>query len=250
MISLPAARYVLPVFAALLSLSGAVRAQTSDTLTLDLDALIAEALAENPDLRALRLEAEALATRPDQVSELPDPTVNFGYRPLAIGDLSGAAPAHLSVQQAFPFPGKRRLDREIAERAAEVSALTAEEQALELVYLLRVSYFELWRIQEQDRLIRQFQEQVADFEQSAARQYEVGTGLQQAILKAQLEQNTLARRRLDLAAERRRHLERLARLTNRPALASDPAALADPVAAPERPAADQPLPARPESNAP
>src|SRR5690606_10382373 len=47
-----------------------------------------------------------------------------------------------------------------------------------------------------------------------------------------LEKTTLARHRLDLSAERRMHLERLARLTNQPALAANFVAVAPPARTP------------------
>lgn len=189
---------------------------------LDLESLVREAMAANPLLRAARLEAAAMATRPRQVSALPDPSASASYRPFAVGGVDGLVPGQVMVEQMIPYPGKRRLAGEAAAFEAERVAHEAGELALELAYEVRDAYYELFRIQEQDRLVQAFQAQLDAFEQAAAAKYEVGTGTQQAILRAQLERTALARQRLDLAAERRMQAERLARLTDRPGLAADP----------------------------
>ncbi len=188
---------------------------------LDLPSLLAEAQTNNPSLRAMQTQARAMATRPRQVSALPDPTIMAGYRPLAIAGVDGSLPATVQAQQMIPYPGKLRLMGEVATFGAEVAERQTDVLALDLDYQIKEAYYELFRIQEQDRLIAAFQEQLEGFEEAAAAQYEVGQGLQQAILKAQLEKNALARKRLDFAAMRRLLVERLARLTNRPTLALD-----------------------------
>jgi len=185
---------------------------------LHLNTLIAEALAANPLLAAGRLEAEAMATRPAQASALPDPSAMAGYRPFAAGGVDALVPSQLRFQQMIPYPGKRRLAGQSATYSAEAAARDADALALEIVFAVKHAYYELYRIQQHDRLIDTFQEQLDAFEEAAAVKYEVGRGAQQEILKAQLERNTLARRHLALLAERHTQLERLARLTHRPGL--------------------------------
>lgn len=188
-------------------------------ISISLDSLLAQ-VEQNPTLHAMRLEAEALATRPNQVSALPDPSVMAGYRPLAIRSASGIAPAEVMVQQMLPHPGKRRLDAEAAALGAEAAQQDANAAALDLALAVQEAYYELYRIQQQDRLSEEFTLRLRDFEEAAAVRYEVGKGPQQAILNAQVERLALERRRLDYAAARRTQLEQLARLTNRPDLAS------------------------------
>ncbi len=195
-------------------------AASADFHVLRLDELLDEVREANPTLQAARLEAAALATRPAQVSALPDPSFGLSYRPFAVSGIDGVVPGKLALQQMIPFPGKLRLAGEAAAYGAEMAAWDTGELLLDLTYQVQESYYELFRLQEQDQLIQQFQDQLGDFERAAAARYEVGAGMQQAILKAQLERTTLARRRLDLAAMRRMHLERLARLTNQPDLAA------------------------------
>lgn len=240
----PLLRIALTVlFAGIIFTPDAARAaamQPDTTIAvLELNALIAEARENNPVLRAMRIEAEAMATQPRQVSALPDPTVMAAYRPFAIGGIDGALPSGVQARQMIPYPGKRRLAGQAAEYGAEVAYHEASTMAYDIEYQIKEAFYELYRLQEQDRLIAEFQEQIKGFEEAATVKYEVGSGMQQSILKAQLEKNTLARKRLDIAAVKRDLVARMARLVNRPDLAAQPVLL-------ERPALGFTDPASPE----
>ncbi|MEX0747024.1 MAG: TolC family protein [Rhodothermales bacterium] len=191
-------------------------AQAQQVLTLE--SLLEEVHSTNPSLLAARLNAEALATRPRQVSSLPDPTVSASYRPLAVGGFDGVLPAQIEIRQMIPYPGKLRLAGDAARYGAEMAAYESDELFLELAYEVKASFYEVFMLQQHEHHIHAFQRQLDDFEQAATIRYEVGAGPQQAILKAQLERNTLARKLLEISAERRMHIERLARLVNRPDL--------------------------------
>ena len=67
-------------------LSGNLIAQEHNTPadTLDLAVLIKTVRENNPDLKASRLEADALALRRSQVHSLPDPKVGITYQTLSI----------------------------------------------------------------------------------------------------------------------------------------------------------------------
>src|SRR5690606_11358426 len=79
-----------------------------------------------------------------------------------------------------------------------------------------LAYIDLHRFQQLDALVVGFQDELRGFEEAAAVRYEVGTGTQEAVLKAQLEKHTLAQQRLDLQRQQRSAVETLARLTNVP----------------------------------
>ncbi len=194
---------------------------SSDTLRiLDLPALLAELAENNPALEAARLDAEALGTRRRQVSGLPDPTFMVSYQPWPVGTARGTQRTQWRVEQQLPYPGKRALRGEIADLSAEVAAFEAHTVVQDLQLAVKQAYFDLYRIQEIDRLIASFQGQLRDFEEAAATRYEVGAGTQQAILKAQLERNRLDLRREQLAEQRQSAQQQLARLLDRPDAAS------------------------------
>ena len=182
---------------------------------LSLDSLFAEISANNPSLRASRLEAAALARRGAQVSALPDPVIMIGYQPYPLLTARGTQRSQWRVEQAIPFPGKLGLQRDIADYSARVAEFEAETYAEDLLFLAKEVYYELDRIQRQENLIDAFKERLGSFEEVASTLYRVGTGMQQAILKAQLERNTLSRQQLDLDARRRTAAETLFRCIRR-----------------------------------
>lgn len=187
----------------------------ADTL-LSLDDLLAEVRANNPSLRASRLEAEALSMRSRQVSALPDPNVMIGYQPYPLLTARGTQRSQWRVEQMIPYPGKLGLQGDIAGLSAEVAGFEAETFEEDLLLQVKQTYYELYRVQQQEQLILAFQDRLRSFEEAAATQYEVGAGMQQAILKAQLEKSTLSRVQLELAERRRTAAETLTRLLNRP----------------------------------
>ena len=189
----------------------------NDTLrTLNLDQIIEAIQTLNPDIHASRLATQAMGTRSAQVSALPDPSVMFNVQPFPVYTARGTQRAQFKVEQKIPYPGKLRLMGEIADLGAAISGFVTETLEDDLILQAKLAYFELYRIQQHELLIHDFEDKLRDFEDIAATQYEVGRGMQQAILKAQLERNTLSKILFDLAWQRKAAAETLAKLVNRP----------------------------------
>jgi outer membrane protein TolC len=208
---------VAGVAAIALSYVSPIHAQpaSSDTTVLHLDDLLREVEAANPSLQAARLRADALQRERAQASALPDPTMGIAYQPYPIITARGAQRSQWQLQQSIPFPGTRRLRGEVAELRADVAEADAATIAHDLALQVKETYYTLYRVQEQERLIRRFQDELDGFESSASAQYEVGRGTQQAILKAQIERGRLALRLEQLAEEWTSARQRLARLIGR-----------------------------------
>jgi outer membrane protein TolC len=197
------------------STASAEPAATPSTLQLTLQDFISEIRQNNPSLLASRLEADALGLRGAQVSALPDPVVSVMYQPAPILTARGYQRSQWRVEQPIPYPGKLDLAGRIADLSSEVAVFEADAFEQDLILQAKQAYYELYRVQQQEALIEAFQEQLLDFEDAASMQYAVGTGMQQAVLKAQLEKNTLTRMELDLSERRRTAAEMLARIMNR-----------------------------------
>ncbi|MCS4178614.1 outer membrane protein TolC [Salinibacter ruber] len=194
-------------------------AQQSDTPgvqpVLHLDSLLQAADRANPSLRAARLRAEAQALKEPQASSLPDPTVQGTAHVYPIVTARGPQRSQWQVRQSIPFPGKRGLRGEVAARGADVAEADAEALAQNLAVRIEAAYYELYRVQRREELLRAFEEQLRQFESAASTRYEVGDGSQQAILKAQVARGRLEMRRETLRADRESALQSLARLTGR-----------------------------------
>lgn len=195
---------------------GQQRAGSATDTLLSLEELLDEARINNPSLRASRLEAEALAYTNSQVSALPDPTVMVTWQPYAVLTARGTMRSQWRVEQMIPFPGKLGLRGDIADLSAEVARFEADTFELDLLFQVKQTYYELFRIQQHEELILAFQDRLESFADDAAVQYAVGRGMQQAVLKAQLEGNALSQRLISLDEQRRTATETLARLLDRP----------------------------------
>lgn len=183
---------------------------------VELDEIIELIEARNPLLRAAHLNAEALGKRPNQVSAWPDPTFGVSYQPFPILTAHGAQRTQWQVEQTVPYPGKLGLRSDIASLDAEAASLNAEALFQDLILEGKLAFVELYRLQELDQLVIDFESALEDFEEVAAVRYEVGQGTQQAVLKAQLEKNLMARRYHHIEGRRRQAAETLARLSNHP----------------------------------
>lgn len=178
----------------------------------------------------------------------PDPKVSVAYQPLPVYTARGAQRSQWRVEQPLPNRRTLRLQGEVADASAAIAVQEAAAFADDLAWQIQETYYALYRVQELDRLIRAFQEELNEFAEAAAVRYEVGVGMQQAILKAQLERNSLAVRRARLAETRYAALETLRYLLARP----DTLGLTGPLAAPPlaaMPADLDPLTQRPEAEA-
>lgn len=186
-----------------------------DLPILHLEDLLRDVRDSNPSLRASYLEAAALETRTRQVAALPDPMLMSTYQPFPLMTARGTQRSQWRVEQTIPYPGKLALQGEIATLGAEVALSEARALEEDLIQQTKQLYFELYRIRQQTALVEDFQARLHEFEQVALTQYEVGTGDVRAILKAQVEKNSLSQRLIELNEQQTTVVESLARLVNR-----------------------------------
>ncbi|MEM1094687.1 MAG: TolC family protein [Bacteroidota bacterium] len=178
--------------------------------------ILAQVSAAHPTLTAAQLRADALALRTRQVPLWPDPEVGLTVMPLPVFTAKGAQRSQWQVRQQVPYLGQR--DAQVAHAAAlaaEAEATVGMHRA-DLLQMAKDAYYTLFLTQMHRTDLQAFAEEVAQFEQAATAQYEVGEGGQQAILMAQIERNRLGQRLLE--QERRAEHARsvLAQLVGRP----------------------------------
>jgi outer membrane protein TolC len=179
----------------------------SEERPLKLDDLIAEALQNNPQLRAARNQTAAARTRVDQVTswDAPQLGVEFFQSPIRSfpNPLKDQMEVDYFIQQMFPFPGKLSA----MGRAAEANASMFDQgyKALERKILreLKSAYYELYLVQRKIQINAENQDLMRRFVDIANKQYEVGMGKQPDILRAQTELSTLINDGLNLQKEKR-----------------------------------------------
>lgn len=204
-------RRLFKAMASLLPLLGAGTASAVDGGTQGiLEDILQRALAANPSLSAARLETESAGARAGSADRLPDPTFAVGYSPVALETRGGPQRARASIEQGFPFFGKRGLRREVAEAEAGVADRRADAAAARVIRGAKEAFWEIYRI---DRAIETAEKEAAlldEIVRAADSRYATGEGRQSDLLQAQLRRTVISNRLILLRGERSGAVEGLA----------------------------------------
>ncbi len=188
---------------------------------LGLQQAVDEALASNPGLAAINARAEALAAIPEQRGTLPDPRLSLNLQNVPLDTLSltqeGMTQFQIGVSQVLPFPGKLALQEAAAQQLAEAASYDVEELRLALVRDVKIVWWNLFYLDRALDTVASNQTLLRQFVEVAQSKYQVGKGLQQDVLLAQLELSRLLDQKLSLEGMRRNEAIRLNALLDRPA---------------------------------
>lgn len=179
---------------------------------LKLDELVAEALRANPAIHRDLLRVEARRARIPQARTLPDPTLSVGYMgdfaPFNLQANDPSSNRQIAATQEFPFPGKRRLRGELVAREVDALGWDSEATRRRVVAEVKVAYYQLAYLERAIETTEKNKELLSKLAKVAEARYAVGSGIQQDVLKAQLEVSrllerlTLLRQQADLARAR------------------------------------------------
>lgn len=182
-------------------------------------ALVVEALGKNLELLAARQEAAAAAQRVKPAGALPDPMLTVAYENDGASPSLGTEPMTrlaFVAQQAFPFPGKQGLARDVARADAARAATRPERVALSIEASVRRAYAGLLRARENLRLVDEQIQTWRDIADVTRARYTAGMGTQQDLLRAQSEQTRLLQQKRRDEASEKTALAELRRLLFRP----------------------------------
>ncbi len=170
-----------------------------------LAALVAEALANNPEIAAARDQLDAARQRVPAAGALEDPMMELGVVNAPIESLSlrreDMTMKMLGLGQRLPFPGKRGLRRAVAAAEAESIDLAAREIANRIARDVRVAYEELAFNEEVQRIVITTRVALEQLAAIARSRYEVGQAAQNDVLDAHIELERLGAELLRLAGE-------------------------------------------------
>ncbi|HOL70878.1 MAG TPA: TolC family protein [Bryobacteraceae bacterium] len=173
-----------------------------------LDALIAEALRNNPEILAAQKRYEAARQRPSQESTLPDPVLGVGYqsagspRPVAGLGAEPMANAGFSITQEFPAPGKLNLRGGIAAKEAEAEFQQYQAVQLNVIARLKQAYYRLYYTYAARDVLERNRDLLTRLLSVTEARYAVGKAAQQDVLKAQTQISILETRLVKLEQER------------------------------------------------
>jgi cobalt-zinc-cadmium efflux system outer membrane protein len=164
-----------------------------------LSQLVAEAEANNPEISAADHGTRAARQVAPQMTTLPAP--KFTYQQLSVGSPkpfagytnSDFAYIGVGASQELPYPGKLRLRGEVAERDAEIKQADVEVTRISLADSVKADYLQLAYLQQTLGILRQNESVLDQLIQDATAHYQVGRGMQQDVLQAQLNRTKIVK---------------------------------------------------------
>ena len=182
--------------------SASINANNSTLLT----SLVAEALENNPEIRAALRERDAASQRIAPSAALDDPVLEAGVinAPLASSPFNreDMTMKMIGLSQRLPFPGKRGLREAVAAKDAEGVGYGYQETVNRVARDIKTAYFDLGLTLERIRLVEKNKLILEDLLHIAERHYGVGLGSQADALRTQTQVSRMLDELLKLARER------------------------------------------------
>jgi outer membrane protein TolC len=224
---------VAAIAAALSAPLGAQVLAPESARDLQLQELVAEAVRNNPEIRAAGNERLAAQHRVLPAGALEDPVLEAGVinAPLRsqIFRREDMTMKMLGLSQKIPFPGKLELRQEVAAKDSESVAHAFRETVNRVIRDLKTAYFELAFVAESARLVEKNKQALEQFLKISESRYSVGQGGQADVLKAQTQLSRMNDELIKLGRERQTIAAELTRVLGRrfDAAAPVPMALQD-----------------------
>ncbi len=188
---------------------------------LTLQTAVALAMRDNPGIAQIQARSDSIATIPSQVGALPDPIFSFNALNLPTDTFTvnqePMTQMQFGVQQAIPFPGKLELKEEASTFSAKAAEKNVDEAQLILVQNVKSYWWQIYYLDRAIEIIERNQELFRQFVQIAGTKYEIGEGLQQDVLLAQVELSKLLDKQIELTGIRKKLGARLNKLLNKQA---------------------------------
>jgi outer membrane protein TolC len=194
----------------------------------NLDALVAEALANNPDLAASKARWEQANYKAPQVGSLRDPVFSFAFSNYPSDSLSPSeAPMtgnEIKLAQMFPYPGKLDNRSALANEQARWFEAVYQDEHYKVSRKVKDAWYRLYFKQQAINVVERNLALVDDIIRLTEVRYETGTGLQQDVLKAQVQKSKLMEQMMSLQQQEESVQAELNNLVNR----SEPSDFAPP----------------------
>jgi outer membrane protein, heavy metal efflux system len=164
-----------------------------------LSQLLTEAEANNTQISAADHGARAARQMAPQVTTLPDPKLT--YQQLSVGSPkpfagytnSDFAYIGVGASQELPYPGKLRARGAVAERDADTKQAEVEVTKTSIADSVKADYLQLAYLQQTLGILRQNESVLDQLIQDATAHYQVGQGMQQDVLQAQVNRTKMVK---------------------------------------------------------
>jgi len=153
------------------------------------------ALRENPGLEAAELRVLAAERTIPQSTAFPEPRLTLGLMNLPVNsytlDQEPMTGKTITVQQMFPFPGKRQLAGKMAEQSVAEESYRRDEMRNQVIARVEKTFYDLYAVDRAIETVDANRSLMQQFVQVAETRYATGSGLQQDVLRAQVELSNL-----------------------------------------------------------
>ncbi|MGB2804837.1 MAG: TolC family protein [Candidatus Zixiibacteriota bacterium] len=158
---------------------------------LILDSLVAQTLRANPDLAAAKLRYQAFEAKVPQAGSWPDPMFKTVFSNLPTDswamDRTPMSGIELMFTQKIPFPGKLGLKKDATRSMAHKTREEYESAEDFVISELKQNYYRLVLLERSIEITEKNKVLLENFARIAQTRYSVGKGVQQDVLKAQVE---------------------------------------------------------------
>ncbi len=183
-----------------------------------LQALIAQALATNPEIRAARQKVASVRNRIPQVTALDDPMLGNTFWPIhdqALQTAGGRVAHQFALTQKVPWPSKLDARGAVAAREVRIAQAEVAKAEREVIEAVRLAYYELWLADALIQIVEDNKELVSDLITVSEARYKAG-GSQQDILRAELEGDKLEDQLISLRRQKEQARADLGTLVRQP----------------------------------
>ena len=184
-----------------------------------LNKFIETARKQNPSLLEASNKINIYKQIPDQRSSWKDPMLTFGLENLPVDTFSFRQEAmtqkQIQLTQEIPFPGKTDLRKEAADKDVSIAKWNLKELELKIIRQVKESFFELCFVNSAIETTEQNKILLKQFVTIAESKYSVGKGIQQDVLKAQVELSKIMDELIELSQLQSNETAKLNILMNR-----------------------------------
>ncbi|HEX6733019.1 MAG TPA: TolC family protein [Pyrinomonadaceae bacterium] len=174
--------------------------------------LIEQALENNPEIKSMQRRFDMMRARIPQAKALDEPMLSIGYTgnitPFQVQKGDPSSGRTIAISQDLPFPGKRSLKGKVASSDADAEWWAFEQTRRNVVAEVKDAYFDLYYLTKALGIVTKTKTLLEQFIKIAEARYSVGKGIQQDVLKAQvefsklIEQQTMLEQRKQIAEAR------------------------------------------------
>ena len=185
-----------------------------------LNGFIEEALQKNPILREANNKINVFKEIPPQVGSLEDPMVELGLMNIPVDSFSFSQEAmtqkQLTVTQKFPYPGKLDLKVQAANEDIKIAGQNLADMKLRIIKEVKTAFLEYCFMKAAIETTKRNKILLEQFITIAESKYSVGKGIQQDVLKAQVERSKILNNLIELNEKKEIEKGKLNSLMNRP----------------------------------